>query len=49
MIGSDHRDEESPMGKVIYWAHASVDGFIDGPKGEFDKKLIDPAGGIGFR
>ncbi|WP_319462928.1 dihydrofolate reductase family protein [Micromonospora sp. RTP1Z1] len=24
------------MGKVIYWVHQSVDGFIEGPNGEFD-------------
>ena len=24
------------MGKIIYWVHQSVDGFIEGPKGEFD-------------
>ncbi|QLQ36799.1 dihydrofolate reductase family protein [Micromonospora robiginosa] len=24
------------MSKVIYWVHQSVDGFIEGPKGEFD-------------
>ncbi|MFI2714553.1 dihydrofolate reductase family protein [Micromonospora sp. NPDC018662] len=24
------------MGKVVYWVHVSVDGFIEGPKGEFD-------------
>jgi hypothetical protein len=23
------------MGKIIHWVHASVDGFIDGPAGEF--------------
>jgi dihydrofolate reductase len=22
--------------KIIYWVHASIDGFIDGPNGEFD-------------
>ncbi|MEV6969771.1 dihydrofolate reductase family protein [Hamadaea sp. NPDC051192] len=24
------------MRKVIYWVHTSVDGFVDGPNGEFD-------------
>ncbi|GAA3265196.1 dihydrofolate reductase family protein [Dactylosporangium vinaceum] len=24
------------MRKIIYWVHSSVDGFIDGPGGEFD-------------
>ncbi|GII81845.1 riboflavin biosynthesis protein RibD [Sphaerisporangium rufum] len=24
------------MRKIIHWVHASVDGYIDGPKGEFD-------------
>ncbi|MFE9869297.1 dihydrofolate reductase family protein [Micromonospora sp. NPDC005686] len=24
------------MGTVIYWVHTSVDGFIEGPNGEFD-------------
>ena len=24
------------MRKIVYWVHASVDGFIDGPNGEFD-------------
>lgn len=24
------------MGKIIYWVHQSVDGFIEGPNGEFD-------------
>ncbi|MFI5952640.1 dihydrofolate reductase family protein [Cryptosporangium sp. NPDC051539] len=30
------------MGKVIYWVHASVDGFINGPKGEFDWPTMGP-------
>lgn len=25
------------MSKIIYWVHTSVDGFIDGPDGEFDR------------
>ncbi|MGR6320883.1 dihydrofolate reductase family protein [Micromonospora soli] len=24
------------MGKIIYWVHQSIDGFIEGPNGEFD-------------
>jgi dihydrofolate reductase len=28
--------KEQTMRKIIYWVHASVDGFIDGPNGEFD-------------
>ncbi|MFR9778314.1 dihydrofolate reductase family protein [Micromonospora sp. MS34] len=24
------------MGRIIYWVHQSVDGFIEGPNGEFD-------------
>lgn len=30
------------MGKIIYWVHASVDGFIDGPNGEFDWPAMGP-------
>ncbi|TQS41935.1 dihydrofolate reductase family protein [Cryptosporangium phraense] len=30
------------MGTVIYWVHASVDGFIDGPRGEFDWPVMGP-------
>ncbi len=30
------------MRKIIYWVHASVDGFIDGPKGEFDWPMMGP-------
>jgi dihydrofolate reductase len=30
------------MNKIIYWVHASVDGFIDGPKGEFDWPVMGP-------
>jgi hypothetical protein len=26
--------------KIIYWVHASIDGFIDGPNGEFGRKLF---------
>lgn len=29
------------MGKVIYWVHQSVDGFIEGPNGEFDWPAMD--------
>ena len=30
------------MRKVIYWVHTSVDGFIDGPNGEFDWPQMGP-------
>jgi dihydrofolate reductase len=30
------------MSKIIYWVHASVDGFIDGPGGEFDWPVMGP-------
>ena len=30
------------MRKIIYWVHASVDGFIDGPKEEFDWPVMGP-------
>ncbi|MEV0713911.1 dihydrofolate reductase family protein [Asanoa sp. NPDC050611] len=30
------------MRKIIYWVHTSVDGFIDGPKGEFDWTEMGP-------
>jgi dihydrofolate reductase len=30
------------MRKVIYWVHTSVDGFIDGPNGEFDWPVMGP-------
>jgi len=30
------------MRKVIYWVHSSVDGFIDGPDGEFDWPVMGP-------
>jgi dihydrofolate reductase len=30
------------MRKIIYWVHASVDGFIDGPDGEFDWPVMGP-------
>ena len=30
------------MGKILYWVHASVDGFIDGPDGEFDWPVMGP-------
>jgi dihydrofolate reductase len=30
------------MSKVIYWVHASVDGFIAGPNGEFDWPELTP-------
>ncbi|WP_027344878.1 dihydrofolate reductase family protein [Hamadaea tsunoensis] len=30
------------MRKIIYWVHTSVDGFIDGPNGEFDWAALSP-------
>ncbi|MCK2218592.1 dihydrofolate reductase family protein [Actinomadura sp. ATCC 31491] len=30
------------MGKIVYWVHASADGFIDGPGGEFDWPVMGP-------
>ena len=30
------------MRKIIYWVHTSVDGFIDGPDGEFDWPTMGP-------
>lgn len=30
------------MRKIIYWVHTSVDGFINGPKGEFDWPVLGP-------
>lgn len=30
------------MRKVIYWVHTSVDGFVDGPNGEFDWPAMGP-------
>ena len=30
------------MRKIIYWVHASVDGFVDGPDGEFDWPVMGP-------
>ncbi|SNS97109.1 Dihydrofolate reductase [Asanoa hainanensis] len=30
------------MRKVIYWVHTSVDGFVDGPNGEFDWTSMGP-------
>lgn len=30
------------MRKIIYWVHTSVDGFIDGPNGEFDWPMMGP-------
>ncbi|WIM99741.1 dihydrofolate reductase family protein [Actinoplanes oblitus] len=30
------------MRKIIYWVHTSVDGFIDGPDGEFDWPVMGP-------
>jgi dihydrofolate reductase len=34
--------KESAMSKIIYWVHTSVDGFIDGPDGEFDWPVMGP-------
>jgi dihydrofolate reductase len=30
------------MRNIIYWVHTSVDGFIDGPNGEFDWPVMGP-------
>ncbi|MEV0714083.1 dihydrofolate reductase family protein [Asanoa sp. NPDC050611] len=30
------------MRKIIYWVHTSVDGFVDGPDGEFDWPTMGP-------
>ncbi|MEU4242671.1 dihydrofolate reductase family protein [Actinoplanes sp. NPDC026619] len=30
------------MRKLIYWVHTSVDGFVDGPNGEFDWPVMGP-------
>ena len=30
------------MSKIVYWVHASVDGFVDGPNGEFDWPVMGP-------
>jgi dihydrofolate reductase len=30
------------MRKIIYWVHTSVDGFVDGPNGEFDWPVLGP-------
>lgn len=30
------------MRKIIYWVHTSVDGFVDGPDGEFDWPMMGP-------
>ena len=30
------------MRKIIYWVHASADGYIDGPNGEFDWPVLGP-------
>jgi dihydrofolate reductase len=30
------------MRKIIYWVHSSIDGFIDGPNGEFDWPVMGP-------
>jgi dihydrofolate reductase len=30
------------MRKIIYWVHASIDGFVDGPDGEFDWPVMGP-------
>jgi dihydrofolate reductase len=30
------------MRKIIYWVHPSVDGFVDGPQGEFDWTELGP-------
>ncbi|WP_436535274.1 dihydrofolate reductase family protein [Actinoplanes sp. HUAS TT8] len=30
------------MRKIIYWVHTSVDGFVNGPHGEFDWPVMGP-------
>ena len=30
------------MRKLIYWVHTSIDGFVDGPDGEFDWPVMGP-------
>jgi len=30
------------MRKIIYWVHTSIDGFVDGPGGEFDWPVMGP-------
>ncbi|MDX3005543.1 dihydrofolate reductase family protein [Kribbella solani] len=30
------------MRKLIYWVHSSIDGYIDGPNGEFDWPVMGP-------
>ncbi|GAA2851368.1 riboflavin biosynthesis protein RibD [Actinoplanes cyaneus] len=30
------------MRKIIYWVHTSVDGFVNGPDGEFDWPVMGP-------
>lgn len=30
------------MRKIMYWVHVSVDGFVDGPNGEFDWPVMGP-------
>jgi dihydrofolate reductase len=30
------------MRKIIYWVHVSVDGFVNGPNGEFDWPVLGP-------
>jgi dihydrofolate reductase len=34
--------KEPAMRKIIYWVHTSIDGFIDGPNGEFDWPMMGP-------
>jgi dihydrofolate reductase len=36
------RPTEDVMRKIIYWVHASVDGFVAGPAGEFDWPVVGP-------
>jgi dihydrofolate reductase len=33
---------EAAMRKILYWVHQSVDGFIEGPNGEFDWPALGP-------
>ncbi|HEY7483008.1 MAG TPA: hypothetical protein VH912_00975, partial [Streptosporangiaceae bacterium] len=34
--------EELVMRKIIYWVHTSIDGYIAGPNGEFDRPAAGP-------
>jgi dihydrofolate reductase len=40
--GSPVSREELDMRKIIYWVHISLDGYIEGPNGEFDWARMGP-------